>query len=83
MASKQALKRRRKPTRKAAKLKVAQQPVISGPVAAEWVVSMHTFFGVHGYYRSEDVRRVLGDPSKPFAVEEQDGLLTGSYTVHS
>lgn len=29
---------------------------------APWVTAMHEHFGLNGSYRSEDLRRVLGDP---------------------
>lgn len=82
MATKSKVTRANKPKGSAKKSKIVQQITIPGPETALWVVSMHNFFNVHGYYRSEDVLRVLGDPSKPFTSQEQkDGLLTGSLVV--
>jgi hypothetical protein len=29
----------------------------------KWVTDMHTFFQAHGFYRQEDLERLLGGPS--------------------
>lgn len=34
---------------------------IEMPLLPEYVRDMHTFYAEHGYYRPEDVLRVLGD----------------------
>lgn len=34
------------------------------PVAASWVMAMHEHYYREGFYRSEDVSRVLGDPGQ-------------------
>lgn len=36
--------------------------IIEPNTPAQWVVEMHRFFAEHGYYRAEDLNRVLGDP---------------------
>jgi len=48
------------------------------PTAAEtqprWVASMQEFFQLHGYYRAEDVKRVLGDPRETVELGNNDAL---------
>lgn len=36
--------------------------------AAEWVQRMQKFYQEHGYYRAEDLQRLLGDPTKPVEI---------------
>ncbi len=55
-SSKSAGKRSRK--KPVAKKLVAQ----AQDKTPEWVDSMHSFFGQNGFYRADDLRRVLGDP---------------------
>lgn len=32
---------------------------------ADWIISMRSFFNTHGYYRIEDIIRLLGPPNIP------------------
>ena len=32
--------------------------------AAPWVTEMIEFYNIHGYYRAEDLRKLLGDPCR-------------------
>ena len=39
------------------------------------VADMQRFFYVHGYYRAEDVHRILGDPSGGVTISTQSDLV--------
>lgn len=40
----------------------------------EWVREMHAYRNQHGFYRPEDVFRVLGDPGKRVEIPMVDDL---------
>lgn len=37
-------------------------PVHDQPTSPDWVNDMHDYFRNNGFFRAEDLRRVLGDP---------------------
>jgi hypothetical protein len=45
------------------------------PSDPQWVVEMHEHFRRTGYYRTADLRRVLGDPRKSVEVRLNTGLV--------
>lgn len=47
---------------KQAKRVKAQELPPTGQPYPDWVRDMHGHFQAHGYYRPEDLQRVLGDP---------------------
>lgn len=44
-----------------ARKKSAVAVVVTDPL---WVREMHCYFRTNGYYRADDLRRVLGDPAR-------------------
>lgn len=47
----------------------------------KWLEDMHKHFGEKGFYRTEDLQRVLGDPSEPVQISATTDLaqLTRNY----
>jgi hypothetical protein len=45
---------------------------------AEWVQQMHEHYRRAGYYRPQDLERVLGDPRQKFEGKASDNLLAAS-----
>ncbi|HEV8621126.1 MAG TPA: hypothetical protein VGQ79_08900 [Nitrospiraceae bacterium] len=41
----------------------------------QWVQDMHKHFGENGFYRAEDLQRVLGDPRESVQVKASNDLL--------
>lgn len=39
-----------------------QAHVVTPTEEPQWVSEMHAYFWEHGFYRAEDLQRVLGDP---------------------
>jgi hypothetical protein len=44
----------------------------------DWVIKMREHYVRTGFYRAEDVTRVLGDPRQPFVGRGRDDLLVAS-----
>jgi hypothetical protein len=44
----------------------------------EWVREMHAYRNKHGFYRPEDVFRVLGDPQKRVEIPSADEMTAAA-----
>jgi len=57
----------------------ANAPVsVLGGDEPEWVQNMREHYLRTGFYRTEDVRRILGDPRHPFEGRALDNLVLAS-----
>jgi dihydropteroate synthase len=52
-----------------------QKPQDKQATDAEVVADMQRFFHEHGYYRAEDVQRILGDPVGGVTITTQSNLI--------
>jgi hypothetical protein len=48
----------------------------------EWVKEMHAYRNKHGFYRPEDVFRVLGDPQKRVEIPSADEMTAAAKISH-
>ena len=48
--------------------------ILSQMPASEWVTDMHSHFRANGYYRGEDIQRVLGDPRECVQIQTSELL---------
>lgn len=55
-----------------------QAPVVEPASGAAWVMEMHAHFHQTGFYRSEDVQRVLGDQRHHVDIPVVSGAVTVS-----
>jgi len=52
-----------------------KQLPIERPSPPQWVQEMHTHFTENGFYRAEDLERVLGDPRECVHVQASTDLM--------
>jgi hypothetical protein len=65
------------------KSKKAQAPAKSTAAqpGAKWVESMHAHFQQTGYYRADDLNRLLGDPRDAVGIRSDDGAVIYSLSA--
>jgi len=54
-------------------------PVYVPPAPSVWLQEMQTHFQQHGFYRAEDLYRLLGHPGRSFKGSEHDVLPLASF----
>lgn len=57
-------------------------PQTSEPVASTWVKEMQSFRSQNGFYRPEDLSKVLGSEHDPVGVESSSELVFASKIAH-
>lgn len=62
-------------------VKERQTPVVEPAAEAAWVVEMHAHFHRTGFYRSEDVQRVLGDQRQHVDIPVLSDATTVSFIL--